>query len=68
MVVPKNLENWHNSNANRNSLVQKGNKFLPMQPTVFKAVKNVDEMNKIRASNLKSAQTTIPATHKERPQ
>ena len=67
MVVPKNLENWHNSNANRNSFVQKGNKFLPAQPTVFKAAKN-DEINKIRASNLRQAQTTMAAAYKERPQ
>ena len=64
VLVPKNLENWHNSNNNGNSFVQKGNKFLPMQPTTFKPAKSINQMTKIRASNLQTTKSLMTDAHK----
>lgn len=61
VAIPKNLENWHNNNLNGNSSINKENKFAagPSESMVGKTIRSANEMNKIRAANIKTCDHSV---------
>lgn len=59
--IPKNLQNWHNNNLNGSSSAGlKDNKFVPpSESTVTKTIISANEINKIRAANIKSLDGSV---------
>ena len=60
VAIPKNLENWHINNLNGNSSGNLDNKFVPStQSTLGKTIRSANEINKIRALNIKQFENSV---------